>query len=722
MLLQKDKYLVEKSNNSGETVDFGIKNPAIIFDILCNKLYENPLKILVQEYMCNARDSHREVGSDKPITVILPTNLDPTLKIIDVGVGISPDRMNNVFVYLGESTKNGSNKQTGGFGVGAKVGWAYTDSFTIKTIYDNVQYTYLAYKGNKGVGQLDLLFKEEGCNLPNGTTIEITINASDFYKVYRYVHQTSHFWKTRPIIKNAELLEVDYNKTITDQTFGEITVLDGSAMDYYERNNDYLSLNHRVHAVVDGIIYFDIGSKVPGLLDNFNISKTSSMFIKFNVGEIDLAVNRENLQYTKNTINTIRKKIDTGYAALVTDIDDFIDKQEDIVGIIENLSDLNNCFRFIKKRDFVYDHMKFTIERTGSTNINKLQLKYDFMDDAIVQYYTLDHNGMLRYEKDSTKTFILLSSDSFDKGNIIFNDKYTKTFDRPKVKAFMYAQGITKLTFIQPIKPREWFENVHSSFFTAFEKCIKLTDAAPKSVRDKINGMICYTYDSLSYKGCRVSTQFENLGNDFTFLFIPYVDADIIECTNKQELLNLYNAVYGTKYKLIVVSKANERKIKKLGLWKHYQDWYSDIEAKVFNNVQQKWFLREHAAKLNPRSAFDPVLKSKDILDPKVKQYFDTLKYVKQQSQRYKNYTNNVNKLNLFKSVANIRGENYQEHPAYNIIRKLIQRKLKKLTILKKYIINEYRLVVYGVNYNVSNSDVVEFMNLKFNNKKGVLK
>jgi len=328
----------------------------------------------------------------------------------------------------------------------------------------------------------------------------------------------------------------------------------------------------------------------------------------------------------------------------------------------------------------------------------------------------------LRYEKDSTKTFILLSSDSFDKGNIIFNDKYTKTFDRPKVKAFMYAQGITKLTFIQPIKPREWFENVHSSFFTAFEKCIKLTDAAPKSVRDKINGMICYTYDSLSYKGCRVSTQFENLGNDFTFLFIPYVDADIIECTNKQELLNLYNAVYGTKYKLIVVSKANERKIKKLGLWKHYQDWYSDIEAKVFNNVQQKWFLREHAAKLNPRSAFDPVLKSKDILDPKVKQYFDTLKYVKQQSQRYKNYTNNVNKLNLFKSVANIRGENYQEHPAYNIIRKLIQRKLKKLTILKKYIINEYRLVVYGVNYNVSNSDVVEFMNLKFNNKKGVLK
>jgi len=115
MKLNRNVNVVEKSNDF-QSAKFGIKNPAIIFDILCNKLYKNPLKTLIQEYMSNARDSHREAGcSDKPIKVILPTYIDPHIKIIDYGVGISPERMSTVFIFLGESTKNIDNVQTGGF-------------------------------------------------------------------------------------------------------------------------------------------------------------------------------------------------------------------------------------------------------------------------------------------------------------------------------------------------------------------------------------------------------------------------------------------------------------------------------------------------------------------------------------------------------------------------------------------------------------------------------
>src|SRR5688572_23276532 len=113
---------------------FSIGNPVVIMKIMRSKLYSNPIKVLIQEYLCNARDANREAGCDRAIEVHVPTKFNQSFEVRDYGIGISPERMENVFIRYGESTKRGNNLQTGGFGIGAKSGWSYSDSFSITTV------------------------------------------------------------------------------------------------------------------------------------------------------------------------------------------------------------------------------------------------------------------------------------------------------------------------------------------------------------------------------------------------------------------------------------------------------------------------------------------------------------------------------------------------------------------------------------------------------------
>lgn len=71
----------------------------IVLNLLRNKLYRDPIRACVREYLCNARDAHREAGTpDLPVKVILPTELARQIEIKDEGPGISPRRMGDIFL------------------------------------------------------------------------------------------------------------------------------------------------------------------------------------------------------------------------------------------------------------------------------------------------------------------------------------------------------------------------------------------------------------------------------------------------------------------------------------------------------------------------------------------------------------------------------------------------------------------------------------------------
>ena len=89
MELLIDKPVVE-STGIIEEQSFSIEDQGMIFDILRNKMYSDPIRAICREITCNARDAHREVGkADIPIHIQLPSALQPNLVIKDFGPGIT---------------------------------------------------------------------------------------------------------------------------------------------------------------------------------------------------------------------------------------------------------------------------------------------------------------------------------------------------------------------------------------------------------------------------------------------------------------------------------------------------------------------------------------------------------------------------------------------------------------------------------------------------------
>ncbi len=289
-----------------KTYDMGIKNPQVVFHILCDKTYQHPLTTMIQEYMSNARDAHREKGNtDRPIEIILPTALDLTLSITDFGPGISVDRMADVFIYLGESTKRADNNQHGGFGIGAKIGFAYTDSFHIISRHDGIETEYLAYKGEDQLGHIDEISYKDYIG-EDGVTIQLPIRSFDIESANAAVLKCCYFWKTPPVLTNLHLtfdgIKLGKYSHIPVHKMVSVPVEDSALL--YEK---ILNYSKKPLIVVDRIIY-------GGLQESHKIEYkklVDSSIIFVDTGEVDIAVNRENLQYTDRTWSILNKIIKT---------------------------------------------------------------------------------------------------------------------------------------------------------------------------------------------------------------------------------------------------------------------------------------------------------------------------------------------------------------------------------------------------------------------------
>lgn len=269
---------------------FEIGDTGFILNLLRSQLYSNIHRTIVQEYMCNARDAHREVGTpEKKIEVSLPTAFDPYWKVRDFGPGISPDRMSNVFIQYGRSTKRGSNVETGGFGLGAKSGFGYKDSFMINTFIDGVKRIYSAVIDETQQGVLKLM-SETPCKEVNGTEICIPVDPKDMTKFATETYSVLRHWKTYPEIKNAA------NYQYLKDTVKVHKILSGTRW-FIENFNRKM-----IYAVLDEVEYV-----IPDTMVDYNMVRigNSKLYLEFKTGEMEVAPNREQLKQSESN----KKKI-----------------------------------------------------------------------------------------------------------------------------------------------------------------------------------------------------------------------------------------------------------------------------------------------------------------------------------------------------------------------------------------------------------------------------
>lgn len=277
---------------------FSIADPAFIFDLLRNKIYSDPISAICREVACNALDAQREVGKGHiPIKIQLPTFSDLYFKVKDCGPGISPDRMENIFLKYAASSKRDDNNQIGGFGIGAKSPFSYSDSFTIVTNVDGKKYNYLAFIDESRIGKL-ILLDETTTTEENGTEIIVPVQSQDCYNFNSGVSFAIKHWQVKPeFLGEAKAPLQEVNKIFG----GDNWFVSAERYSYYTRT---------IKALVGEIEYaLDVNAMNQFAETSVTNLFNGDLYLKFNVGEVGLAANRESVYFDPPTKQIIKERL-----------------------------------------------------------------------------------------------------------------------------------------------------------------------------------------------------------------------------------------------------------------------------------------------------------------------------------------------------------------------------------------------------------------------------
>jgi hypothetical protein len=362
-----------ESNQETQSQSFGIGDPSVVIEILRNRLYEHKIRTLVQEYMSNARDAHREIKQTRKIEVVAPTQLEPTFKVRDFGPGISPERMATVFVLYGASTKRTNNTQTGGFGIGAKSAWSYADGFVIVSTVDGTRRTYHAHVGASNVGQLDLLETTETKD-PNGCEIQVAVNPRDVNEFTQSIQRACYFWNDEetPILKNVTL-----PPKIVTYDLGSLSIIGTN-----ESRPTFINTGYGSDIlVIDGIMYDlnrNLLDKVQPLKDVRN-ELTGSMIIKVPNGLIQVSASREKIDDSDFTRKGLAKIGTRLYADVKKHVADKIASINSVKGFVEVYHSMYKFFVMQNNeyKGFRFDGQYLYTSMLGSVTFRRYALDYN---------------------------------------------------------------------------------------------------------------------------------------------------------------------------------------------------------------------------------------------------------------------------------------------------------------------------------------------------------
>lgn len=294
---------------------FSIEENGVMFDILRDKMYSNKIGSIVREIASNSRDANRESGrADKAVSIIITEQYSEALAdqycivFRDSGVGISPNRMDNVFIKYGASTKRSTDSQTGGFGLGAKTPFAYTDSFYIHTVAVDDEgtkksYFYNALIDSSGGGDMVLL-ESEISNEMTGTDIIIPlVESSDRSQFANEAMFYTSLWGDSIDLRGVQQFS-ERSFTSDDDIINETESFILTKINYWSS-----SYESKIYALIDGIPYPIDTRKVESYIGEFDGGLDGhGLFLKFDIGEISVTATREGIEYDDATSEAINKK------------------------------------------------------------------------------------------------------------------------------------------------------------------------------------------------------------------------------------------------------------------------------------------------------------------------------------------------------------------------------------------------------------------------------
>lgn len=296
MILNQVKTKVTKSNNVVKS-GFTIKASSQAFKILSSNLYSDPQVAIIREISTNALDSHKESGVDKPFSIHVPTQLEPSFSVRDYGKGLSHEKIVTLYTTYFDSTKSESNDSVGGLGLGSKSPLGYCDLFNVNAYgIDGIRH-YAITIGEEGLPEINFMGESES----DGTTgLEVIVPIND--PANEYLQWQS---KMKSVYKDFPLNMLSFENTnIMDD-------IQTSYKNMYSIHHKELGMYIATHST--GKMFAKMGC----VLYPINIEKVlpstshvnNSIIVDFNIGDLSISPNREELHYDSHTISSITSRI-----------------------------------------------------------------------------------------------------------------------------------------------------------------------------------------------------------------------------------------------------------------------------------------------------------------------------------------------------------------------------------------------------------------------------
>ena len=278
-----------------------ISNNGAIFQILSSKLYSDKFNSIVREISSNMYDSHKAANKlDVPFVININHEY---IEFKDFGIGLSEEEIDQIYKVYFNSTKSGDNNYIGGFGLGSKTPFAYTNIFNISSRKNGKKVDYICFMDDKFQPNIKKIGESSIDLSDTGFTVKFNIaNNSDYESFLRAVQTNFDFYKVKPIVNNKQLeASVDYHpkKTLSNN-------FEYENFKYELMFSDHVGYWDQKINIIVGNIKYDISLNTLSMDDDHDFSRMFYNYILniyIPVGSISLTVNREKIEYDKNTID-----------------------------------------------------------------------------------------------------------------------------------------------------------------------------------------------------------------------------------------------------------------------------------------------------------------------------------------------------------------------------------------------------------------------------------
>ena len=401
---------------------------SMVFQLFTKNIYSNPIGTVVREITSNCFDSHIEANVKAP--VLIKKSFDNQtqthyISFIDYGVGMSPDRVENIYGVYFESTKRADNTQIGGFGIGGKTPLAYKrptghgqgeydNSFYVITIFDKMKYYYCIFEGEES--PVISLLHSEPTTEHNGTEVRIPVLERDLNAFSKEMVRQLYYFENI-------IFEGFEDQSYSDTLSNKYQIIRTKTFLY--RGTEY---NNNMHVCL-GRVAYPIDYNVLGLNSSDYYLPVA---LRLEVGDINVVASREQLDYNENTIKVLKKKLEEAKAEIIAmltkqydnivTLNDYFQYQNEFGKLIFPNKTSINVGSLIKKKDidltnFKYSFLKIPNDRqlysfffeTKTLGKNK-NTRYNRRNEFDGSYSELISRGDLYYIEDEFKRKVAKAS------------------------------------------------------------------------------------------------------------------------------------------------------------------------------------------------------------------------------------------------------------------------------------------------------------------------